>query len=133
MGCERTKRERIRWLGARPSEIRTSEDRRLVTTNPHLMRDRVDIFEPMTLCGPGMNVQAECIMALCKNVAEFECDGCDHPICSAHANNRGFQTIQAESGFNSPGFRRFEYQDTYDLCPLCLFNGPPEKRSADRG
>lgn len=134
MGCERTKKERIRWLGARPEEIRTAEDRRLVQRNPELLRDRIDVSQPMWMCGAGMGTDAptgECQVALCKEPSAYECDGCDLPICAGHANNRGTQEIVVESGFESPGWTRFAYTDTYDLCPFCLFN--PSKSLPTKG
>lgn len=132
MGCEHTKKERITWLGARPGEIRDAEGRRLVTTHPQLLRNRVDILEPHFICGEGIGADlGECQVALCKERSEFECDGCDLPICAGHANNRGMQTIVAESGMMSPGWQRFSYEDTYDLCPFCLFN-PEKSRKALR-
>lgn len=131
MGCEHTKKERVRWLAARPEEIRNAESRRLVTMHPDLLRDRVDIFEPMFICGPGIGADlGECQVALCHEPAEYECDGCDLPVCRGHANNRGTQEIQAETGFDSPGFRRFAYTDTYDLCPFCLFNPDVSRRAS---
>ena len=133
MGCEHTKKERIRWLGARPGEIRTAEDRKLVTRSPQLLRDRVDIFHPMWICGEGMNAdRGECQVALCKEASEYECDGCDLPICAGHATNRGTQEIQVDSGFESPGWQRLAYEDTYDLCPFCLFNPEKSRTSAAR-
>lgn len=125
MTCERTKKQRIKFLAAKPSEIRTPEDRRLVTACPQLLRDRIEIAPPMWICGPGASV-SECGVHLCEDIATHECDGCDIPICRAHATRRGTQWIESETGFRSPGNTRVATEDTYDLCPFCLFN--PEKK-----
>lgn len=134
MGCEHTKKHRIRFLGARPSEIRTPEDRRLVTANPELLRDRVHVSDPMWMCGPGMGRVVECQLEGCTSEATHECDGCDIAICAGHATNRGQQTLEGETGFASPGWQRIAWLDTYDLCPFCLFNpeSMPKRSGAQR-
>jgi len=130
MTCERTKQQRVKFLGARPGEIRTPEDRRLVTMHPQLLRDRIEVAPRTWICGRGQPV-VECQVHLCDETATHECDGCDLPICRGHATRRGTQWVEAETGFVSPGSTRMAFEDTYDLCPFCLFDGAGQKRSKE--
>lgn len=128
MVCERTKKQRIRWLGTPHSQITDPESRRLVTAHPELLRDRVEVCPPVWICGQG-RPDVECGIHLCKSMATHECDGCDTPICAPHANRTGTQEIVVDTGFESPGWRQAAFEDTYDLCPFCLFNGNREIRN----
>lgn len=121
--CERTKTQRIIFRAARPGEVWL--DKRLRIPVPAWLRkDRPVIVPPMWICshiGDDPAPEPECGMHLCAGIATHECDGCDTPICEAHAINRGVQTIETDTGFASPGWSRVLTDDTYDLCPLCLF------------
>lgn len=121
MTCERTKKQRIRFLGTPMSECLDAESRRLAKSHPELTRDRVMVAPPMWICGTGRGA-VECDVHLCDATATHECDGCDMPICSAHATRKGMQEIIVETTFEGPGWRKAAFEDTYDLCPFCLFN-----------
>lgn len=121
MTCERTKSQRVKLLAARPGvDIITASDASFVKKHPQLLRDRISVSPPMWICGQG-EPHAECGVHLCDELATHECDGCDTPVCSAHATRRGTQWIEADTGFTSPGNTRMAFEDTYDLCPFCLF------------
>ncbi len=127
MPCEKTKKQRIKWFGARPSELLTAEHRKLVQLHPHLLRDRFEVNEPTMICSHGAEPVGECQVHLCSETATHECDGCDLPICTAHATRRGTQWIESETGFSSPGWTRMALEDSYDLCPFCLFDGTKKR------
>ena len=124
MGCELVKKTRFRFLAAPPGTMTRIE-------HPHLARDRVYVTDPMWICGDGISTElGQCMIEGCKQPVEFECDGCDVPMCAAHATNRGRQEVQTDTGFTSPGWSRMAFEDTFDLCPFCIFNGVTKHPSA---
>lgn len=123
MSCDYTQKQRIRWHATTAERLRR-EAPELAKGEPlkYLTRDRVEVLEPMWVCGAGQRVDVRCSIFPCASDADFECDGCDQPICRAHTINRGMQDIQFDTGIDTPGWDLATVQDTYDLCPFCTFD-----------
>lgn len=123
MTCERTKAHRVIFRAARPDEVWL--DKRLRVPVPAwLRRDRPVVVPPAWIChriGEDPTPEPACGLDLCSRPATHECDGCDLPICGEHAIDRGVQSIETPTGLTSPGWSHVVSEDTYDLCPLCLF------------
>jgi hypothetical protein len=117
MACVRTKRERIRYLAAKAGE-------KLV--HPSLGHDRSYVTGGLMLCHQHID-EVECSVSPCTTIATFECDGCDYPICAAHATRKGTQQIVFKTGMTTPGWTDAAVEDTIDLCPFCMFpiKNPP--------